>query len=204
MKIICLGRNYCYEGMPDKESGTSEPVFFIKPDTALLRNNDPFYIPDFTREVDCECELVLRVCRVAKCIEERFARRCYDAVGLGIDFTARDIQRKAIAAGLPWETAKGFDHSAAVSPEFIAAERMGDIDDLHFELELNGEVRQRGHTRRMLLSADRAISYVSQFVTLRIGDLVFTGTPAAAARVYGGERLHATLEGHTMLDFDIK
>ena len=183
----------------------TEPVFFLKPDTALLRNNDPFYIPSFSQEVHYECELVVRINRVGKCIEERFAHRYYDEVGLGIDFTARDLQREAIARGLPWERAKGFDHSAALSPEFIPlAELGGDVQRLHFELTIDGQVRQRGDTARMLFGIDRIIHHISQYITLKIGDLIYTGPPAGVGPVHPGDNLKASLEGHMLLDFDIR
>lgn len=182
-----------------------EPIWFLKPDTALLRNNDPFYIPSFSQEVHYECELVVRINRVGKCIEERFAHRYYDEVGLGIDFTARDLQREAIARGLPWERAKGFDHSAALSPEFIPlAELGGDVQRLHFELTIDGQVRQRGDTARMLFGIDRIIHHISQYITLKIGDLIYTGTPAGVGPVHPGDNLKASLEGHMLLDFDIR
>ena len=182
-----------------------EPIWFLKPDTALLRNNDPFYIPAFSQEVHYECELVVRINRVGKCIEERFAHRYYDEVGLGIDFTARDLQREAIARGLPWERAKGFDHSAALSPEFIPlAELGGDVQRLHFELTIDGQVRQRGDTARMLFGIDRIIHHISQYITLKIGDLIYTGTPAGVGPVHPGDNLKASLEGHMLLDFDIR
>mgnify|MGYP001079495553 CR=1 FL=1 len=182
-----------------------EPIWFLKPDTALLRNNDPFYIPSFSQEVHYECELVVRINRVGKCIEERFAHRYYDEVGLGIDFTARDLQREAIARGLPWERAKGFDHSAALSPEFIPlAELGGDVQRLHFELTIDGQVRQRGDTARMLFGIDRIIHHISQYITLKIGDLIYTGTPAGVGPVHPGDNLKSSLEGRTLLDFDIR
>lgn len=206
MKIICMARNYAAHAAELHDGGSvpREPVFFLKPDTALLRNNDPFYVPSFSDEVHYECELVVRINRLAKCIDRRFANRCYDEVGLGIDFTARDRQREAIANGLPWELCKGFDHSAALSPEFVPlAELGGDVQRLEFEMELNGEVRQRGRTEEMVFTVDEIISYVSRFMTLRIGDLIFTGTPVGVGPVVRGDNIRARLGGRTLLDFDI-
>ena len=206
MKIICIGRNYSDHirefdnGAPD-----ADPIYFIKPDPSLLRNNDPFFIPSFSAQVDYETELVVKICRVGKCIEERYAHRYYDEVGLGIDFTARDIQREAIAKGLPWERAKGFDRSAGLSNEFVSLEELGKgIQDLHFEMTLNGEVRQSGWTGDMIFSVDEIIAHVSKFMTLKIGDLIYTGTPVGVGPVTPGDRLVASLEGHTLLDFDIR
>ena len=211
MKIICIGRNYAEHvkelhntaGGPD--GLPTEPVFFLKPDTALLRNNDPFYIPSFSQEVHYECELVVRINRVGKCIEERFAHRYYDEVGLGIDFTARDLQRRAIAEGLPWESCKAFDRSAAISPEFVSLQELGgDVQRLHFTLDLNGERRQRGDTAEMLFTVDRIIATVSRYMTLRMGDLLYTGTPAGVGPVRPGDTLRAALEGRELLNFDIR
>lgn len=211
MKIICIGRNYAehvaelHRSVNDSGRMPSEPLFFLKPDTAMLRNNDPFYIPHFTQEVHYECELIVRINRVGRCIEERFARRYYDEVGLGIDFTARDLQRRAIAEGLPWEAAKAFDYSAAISPQFIPlAELGGDVQNLHFDLTIDGELRQQGYTGDMLFPVDRLIAHVSRFVTLRMGDLLYTGTPAGVGPVAPGQNLVATLEGRKLLDFDIR
>ena len=183
MKIFCIARNYV-EHVDELKMGSvpSAPVFFMKPDTALLRNNDPFYVPSFSREVHYECELVVRINRVGKCIAERFAHRYYDEVGLGIDFTARDVQRAAAAAGEPWEAAKAFDHSAAISPKF----------------------RQSASTAQMIFTVDQLISHISQFVTLKIGDLIYTGTPVGVGEVREGDELTATLEGHELLNFDIR
>ena len=206
MKLICIGRNYADHAaeLNDGAELPKEPLFFLKPDTALLRNNDPFYIPSFSNEVHYECELVVRITRLAKCMDVKFASRCYEEVGLGIDFTARDLQREAIAKGLPWELCKGFDHSAALSNQFVPlAELGGDVQNLEFEMELNGEVRQRGFTKDMLFSVDQIISHVSRYMTLRIGDLIFTGTPVGVGAVKAGDNIKARIGGHTLLDFDI-
>lgn len=182
-----------------------EPIWFLKPDTALLRNNDPFYIPSFSQEVHYECELVVRINRVGKAIAERFAHRYYDEVGLGIDFTARDLQRRAIAEGLPWESCKAFDRSAAISPEFVSLQELGgDVQRLHFTLDVNGERRQRGDTAEMLFTVDRIIATVSRYMTLRMGDLLYTGTPAGVGPVRPGDTLRAALEGRELLNFDIR
>ena len=206
MKIICIGRNYADHAkeLNDGAELPKEPLFFLKPDTALLRNNDPFYIPSFSNEVHYECELVVRITRLAKCIDRKFASRCYEEVGLGIDFTARDLQREAIQKGLPWELCKGFDHSAALSNQFVPlAELGGDVQNLEFEMELNGEVRQHGFTKNMLFTVDEIISHISRYMTLRIGDLIYTGTPVGVGPVKPGDNIKARIGGHTLLDFDV-
>lgn len=206
MKIICIGRNYA-EHIKELDNGQpdAEPIFFMKPDTALLRNNDPFYIPSFSRDVHYECELVVKINRVGRSIAEKFARRYYEEVGLGIDFTARDIQSEAKTKGHPWERAKAFDRSAALSPRFMNLNDLGgDVQNLRFEMTLNGEARQRGWTGDMIFPVDRIISYVSQYVTLKMGDLIYTGTPAGVGAVAIGDCIKASLEGEPLLDFDIK
>lgn len=206
MKIICIGRNYA-DHIKEFDSGepSAEPIYFMKPDTALLRNNDAFYIPKFSTQVDYETELVVKINRVGKCIEERFAPRYYDEVGLGVDFTARDVQRRAMAEGLPWEQAKGFDHSAAISPRFLSLSEMGKrVEDLRFEMTINDELRQVGEPRKMIHSVERIISYVSRFMTLKMGDLIYTGTPAGVGPVHKGDVLRASLEGVELLNFDIR
>lgn len=182
----------------------TEPIFFMKPDTALLRNNDPFYIPDFTNDLQYECELVVRINRLFKAVEPRFASKCYDEIGLGIDFTARDLQQKCRENGLPWEISKAFDKSAAISPEFLPVCSFSDVNDLEFKLMINNEIRQVGITKHMIFSIDNIISYLSQFMTLKIGDLIFTGTPAGVGRLNIGDHISASLEGQTLLDFNIK
>ncbi|MFI3283224.1 MAG: fumarylacetoacetate hydrolase family protein [Rikenellaceae bacterium] len=207
MKIICIGRNYREHVAELNDGGDvpEVPLYFLKPDTALLRNNDPFYVPSFSQRVDYECEVVVKINRVVKAIDQKFAARCYSEVGLGIDFTARDIQREAIAKGLPWEHCKAFDHSAALSPQFISLEELGgDIQNLSFEMSLNGEVRQQGFTADMIFTVDHIISYVSQFMTLKIGDLIYTGTPVGVGAVKGGDTLSASLCGRELLNFDIR
>lgn len=207
MKIICIARNYRahIEEFDRKDEVPSSPQFFMKPDTALLRNNDPFYIPDFSRHIDYECELVVRIDRVGRAIAQRFAHRYYHRVGLGIDFTARDLQREAIEKGLPWESCKAFDRSAALSSEFLALSDLGgDVQNLRFEMSLGGRLRQSGWTGDMLFTVDGIIAHVSKFVTLKMGDLIYTGTPVGVGRVEPGDRLTASLEGRELLNFAIK
>ncbi len=207
MKIICIGRNYDEHITELNDGGTkpTEPLYFMKPDTALLRNNDPFYIPSFSSDLHYECELVVKINRVTKCIDKKFASRCYNEVALGIDFTARDLQREAIKNGLPWEQCKAFDHSAALAPNFLSLDSLGgDVNNLNFEMLLNGEVRQSACTSQMLFSVDEIISYISQFMTLKIGDLIYTGTPVGVGAVKAGDNITARLEGHELLNFDIK
>lgn len=207
MKIICIGRNYAdhIKELDGNDKIPTEPLFFAKPDTALLRNNDPFYVPDFSDDVHYETELVVKINRVVKSIGERFAHRCYTEVGLGIDFTARDIQRRCMENGLPWEICKSFDHSAAVSAHFISLEKLGKgIQDLNFQMEFNGQTIQKGYTGDMIFTVDKIISYISNFITLKIGDLIFTGTPVGVGPVNPGDHITASLEGQILLDFDIK
>lgn len=207
MKIICIEQNY-QDAVGSEKSGEgfdANPQFFIKPDSALLRNNDPFYIPNFSSEMGFETEVVVKINRVVKSIEERFAYRCYDEIGLGIDFTARDVLRKAIEQGNPWEIAKSFDRSTAVSPQFISLSELGgDVEDLNFSMQLNGEPTQESNTVNMIFSIDKIISYVSQFVMLKMGDLIFTGTPSGAGVVNIGDRITASLEDKRLLDFYVK
>ena len=203
MKIICLARNYRDHARELNNAVPDLPVFFMKPDSALLLGNKPFFHPDFSDEVHYEAEVVLKVCRLGKNIETRFAGRYYNEVTVGIDFTARDLQRTCIKEGRPWEVAKGFDQSAAVG-KFIRVERLQNPAGISFRLEINNTVVQEGNTAEMIFSFDEIISYVSKFITLRTGDLVFTGTPPGVGRVKIGDHLVASLEGQVLLDFRIK
>jgi len=183
---------------------TEEPVIFTKADSALLTNGHPFFIPDFTQRCDYETELVVRICRLGRSIPQRFAHRYYDAVTVGIDFTARDLQEKLTAKGHPWELCKGFDGSAVVG-NFVPKESLGrDIQDLHFHLDINGQTVQEGHTADMLRTVDELISYISQFFTLKMGDLLYTGTPVGVGAVHENDHLCAWLEDQKLLEFNVK
>ena len=211
MKIICIARNYSQHaaemGAPQYERGSQQalsPAFFLKPDSALLLKNQPFFYPDFSHEVEYEVEVVVRIDRVGKSIEERFAHKYYTSVALGIDFTARDLQREAKAKGLPWTLSKGFDGSAALSDFVPLAELGGDIQNLDFSLSRNGHVLQHGNTRDMLCPVDRMIAYISDFMLLRTGDIIYTGTPAGVGPVAIGDTLVGTLQGRQLLTCRIK
>mgnify|MGYP000838251335 FL=1 len=205
MKIIAVEMNYAQH---NKELGHTqenrEPVIFMKPDSAILKDGKPFFIPDFSDEVHYETELVVRINRLGKNIAPRFAHRYYDAVTVGIDFTARDLQRKFREAGNPWELCKGFDNSAAIGT-FISLEQAGgDLQNLDFHLDIDGCEVQRGNTADMLFKIDDIIAYVSRFMTLKIGDLLFTGTPAGVGPVSVGQHLQGYLGGEKLLDFHIR
>lgn len=205
MKIIAIGMNYqlhCHE-LHAGENLPQEPVIFMKPDSALLKDGKPFFIPDFSEQVDYETELVIRINRLGKNIAERFAHRYYDAVTVGIDFTARDLQRKYRAEGKPWELCKGFDNSAAIG-DWIPVERFKDIQQLNFHLDIDGKTVQRGYAGDMLFKIDQIIAYVSRFCTLKIGDLLFTGTPVGVGPVQVNNHLEGYLEDEKVLDFYIR
>jgi 2-keto-4-pentenoate hydratase/2-oxohepta-3-ene-1,7-dioic acid hydratase in catechol pathway len=204
MKIICIGRNYSEHAKELNNQVPENPVFFLKPDTALVIRNRPFYYPDFSKDIHYETELVLKICKVGKSIPEKFAHDYFDSIGLGFDFTARDLQQKCKEKGLPWEIAKGFDYSAPISQEFIPKENFNDLNAIHFHMELNGNRVQEGNSGDMIFSFSKVISYVSQFMTLRTGDLIFTGTPAGVGPVKIGDKLQAYLEGKAMLSCAIK
>ncbi|MGE4587631.1 MAG: fumarylacetoacetate hydrolase family protein [Mangrovibacterium sp.] len=204
MKIICIGRNYSEHVRELRNDFPKEPVIFMKPDSALLRNNEPFYIPSFSREVHYECELVVRIRRLGSHVDPRFACRYYEEIGLGIDFTARDLQNRLIAEGLPWEKAKGFDRSAVIGSSFIPKKELPDPVSIRFELKKNGQTVQHGDSAHMLFPVDELISWVSRYFTLKIGDLIYTGTPAGVGPVAIGDRLEGFLEGRKMFDFPVK
>lgn len=204
MKIICIGRNYADHARELGNQAPAEPVVFLKPQSAILSHKHPFYIPEWTQDVHHEIELVVKINRLGKTISESHASRYYDEVGLGIDFTARDIQTQLKAKGHPWERAKAFDGSAVVG-QFMKLTDLGkEVQDLQFQLTNRGQVVQKGHTKDMLFSVDRLISEVSKFMTLKVGDLLFTGTPSGVAAVRPQDRLVGTLEGNDLLAVNIR
>ena len=203
MKILAIGRNYVAHIQELQNEQPTEPVVFLKPDTALIQNNEPFYHPDFSQDIHHEVELVLRVSKEGKNIEPKFASRYYDQIGLGIDFTARDIQQRAKEKGLPWETAKAFNGSAPVS-KFLPVSEFADLKNINFRLEVNGTLRQTGNTALMLYDFDYIVSYLSKFFTLKTGDLIYTGTPAGVSAVKIGDRLVGYIEDKEMLNFEVK
>jgi acylpyruvate hydrolase len=204
MRIFAIGRNYAEHIKELNNERPDEPVIFSKPDTALLRANAPFYYPEFSKDIHHEVELVVRISKEGKNIQENFAPKYYDAIGVGIDFTARDLQQKAKEKGLPWDIAKGFNGSAPVSDKFIPVSDFKNLKDINFSLSINGELRQQGNTSLMLFSFDYIISYLSRFFTLRSGDLIFTGTPKGVAPVKIGDTLSASIENEKLLEFSVK
>jgi acylpyruvate hydrolase len=203
MKIICIGRNYLDHAKELNNPVPEKPVFFMKPDSALVIRNRPFFYPDFSSDVHHEIELVIKINRLGRSIDEKYAHRYYNQYALGVDFTARDLQSECKKKGLPWEIAKGFDYSAPVS-QFISLKEGDDIQNLDFRLDIDGESVQKGNTGDMIFSVNKIISYVSQFMTLKTGDLIFTGTPAGVGPVKIGNRLEAYLVEEKILDFYVK
>lgn len=204
MKIICIGRNYVDHARELKNEIPEEPVFFFKPDTSILPKKQPFYIPDFTNDLHYELELVVRINKLGKNIKEKFAHTYYNEIGLGIDFTARDLQKICKEKGLPWEKAKGFDYSAPLGDKFVDVSEIDDIDNINFRLTKNGKDVQTGNSKDMIFNIDQIISFVSQFVTLKIGDLIFTGTPAGVGKVEIGDLLEGYFEDEKILSLRIK
>lgn len=203
MKVIAIGRNYAEHIEELNNERPSAPVVFLKPDTAVLKNNAPFYHPDFSQNIHHEVELVLKVCKEGKYIQPQFAHRYFDEIGVGIDFTARDLQDTCKAKGLPWEIAKAFNGSAPVGT-FLPVSEFTSMNDINFHLAINGELKQKGNTSMMLFDFNAIIAYVSQFFTLKKGDLIFTGTPAGVSKVSIGDRLEAFIEDQKLLDFEVK
>lgn len=203
MKIICIGRNYAEHAKEMNSPVPSEPVFFLKPDTAIIKDNEPFYYPDFSNEIHHEVELVIKINKPGKNIKTEFAHKYYDEIGIGIDFTARDLQAKCKEKGLPWEKAKSFDGSAPIG-EFINKKELANLSDINFYLTINGETVQHGNTSDLIFSFDHVISYVSGFITLKTGDLIFTGTPEGVGPVKIGDKLEAFIEKQKLLTFEIK
>ncbi|ELR68111.1 Fumarylacetoacetate hydrolase family protein [Fulvivirga imtechensis AK7] len=203
MKILAIGRNYAEHIAELNNERPDEPVIFTKPDTAVLKNNQPFYYPDFSQDVHHEVELVLRICKEGKNIQEKFAHKYYDEIGIGIDFTARDLQQKAKEKGLPWAIAKGFNGSAPVS-KFLPISNFENLSDINFSLKIDGETKQQGNTSLMLFSFDYMISYLSKFFTLKKGDLIFTGTPKGVGPVHIGNKIEAYIEDEKLLEFEVK
>ena len=203
MKIICIGRNYTDHIAELENEKPENPVVFLKPDTAILLKGQPFFIPDFSQDVHHEVEVLVRINRIGKHIQPKFAHKYYDEIGLGIDFTARDLQAQLKAKGLPWEKAKGFD-GAAVVGKWVAKAELPQVDELQFSLRKNGEMVQAGNTALMLWKIDELIAYVSQFFTLKIGDIIFTGTPAGVGPVAINDVLVGELEGRELFNIKVK
>ncbi len=202
MKIICIGRNYAEHAKELKNDIPEEPLFFLKPDTAILKEKD-FYFPNFTNDLHFECEIVVKIDKVGKNIEEKFAHKYYSEITLGIDFTARDLQQKCKEKGLPWEKAKGFDNSAPISSKWIKLDSI-DFGKTEFNFFQNGKLKQKGLTSEMIFSIDQIIAYVSKFITLKTGDLIFTGTPSGVGPVQIGDVLTADMNGEHMFEFMVK
>ncbi|UCS92757.1 fumarylacetoacetate hydrolase family protein [Echinicola marina] len=203
MKIIAIGRNYTEHIEELQNERPENPVVFLKPDTALLKNNTPFYMPDFSNDIHHEVELVLKINKEGKFIKREFAHRYFEEIGIGIDFTARDLQKKCKEKGLPWEIAKGFNGSAPVG-QFLPVTDFKDLSNINFHLDINGAKKQKGNTSMMLFDFGVILAYISQFFTLKKGDLIFTGTPAGVGKVNVGDHLEAYIEDKKLLDFEIK
>lgn len=203
MKIIAIGRNYIDHAKELNNPVPESPVIFMKPDTAILKDNKDFYFPEFSSDIHYECEVVYRICNEGKHVSAKFAHKYYDAVGLGIDFTARDIQSKHKEKGLPWELAKAFDHSAVMS-NLIPKEEFENLSDINFSLQKNGSAVQVGNTKDMIFDIDSLIVYISKFITLRKGDLIYTGTPAGVGPIAIGDKLEGYIDDNLMFTTQIK
>ncbi|WP_029034958.1 fumarylacetoacetate hydrolase family protein [Salinimicrobium terrae] len=204
MKIICIGRNYTDHIAELQNERPDEPVIFLKPDSAVLLKKQPFFIPEFSNDVHYEVELLVRINKIGKHIQKKFAHKYYDEIGLGIDFTARDLQTKLKDKGLPWEKAKGFDGSAVIGEKWIEKSHFKDLNDIGFELEKNGKLVQQGRSSHMLWKIDEIIEYISQYFTLKIGDVIFTGTPAGVGPVAINDQLSGFIEDQQIFSIQVK
>jgi 2-keto-4-pentenoate hydratase/2-oxohepta-3-ene-1,7-dioic acid hydratase in catechol pathway len=203
LKIICIGRNYTDHIAELDNERPEHPIIFLKPDTAILLKNQPFFIPDFSNDVHHEVEILVKISRVGKHIDRKFAHKYYDEIGLGIDFTARDLQQELKSKGLPWEKAKSFD-GAAVIGDFILKESFKDVNKIDFSLQKNEEVVQKGNTSLMLWKIDALIEYISKYFTIKIGDIIFTGTPSGVAKVNSNDRLAGFIEEKEVFSIKVK
>ena len=203
MKIICIGRNYVNHAKELGNAIPKEPLFFLKPDSAILPKRNPFYIPNFSNEIHYEVELIIKICKLGKNIDKKFASTYFNEIGLGIDFTARDIQKNCKEKGHPWEKAKAFDQSAVISSKFYNKNEL-DEQNINFSLTKNGEIVQQGNSSQMLFDFDSIIAHVSKFMTLKIGDLIFTGTPAGVGKVAIDDVLIGAIEGEEAFKTKIK
>ncbi len=203
MKIICIGRNYVQHAKELNNTIPKEPIFFLKPESTLLLRNRPFFLPEFSKEVNYEVEIVIKINKLGKNIQKKFAHTYYDEIGVGIDFTARDLQRNCKEKGLPWEISKCFDFSSPIGT-FINKNQLPDINNINFRLEKNSEIVQQSNSSQMIFSIHEIIEYVSKFMTLKIGDLIFTGTPAGVGTVDINDKLEAFVEEQKLLSFKVK
>ncbi|MBC8757497.1 fumarylacetoacetate hydrolase family protein [Kordia sp. YSTF-M3] len=203
MKIICIGRNYTEHIAELENEKPTDPVIFMKSDTSILLKKQPFFIPDFSKEIHHEVEVLVKINKLGKYIDQKFAHKYYNEISVGIDFTARDLQSKLKEKGLPWEKAKAFDGSAVVG-KWISKDQFADLNDINFKLEKNKEIVQQGNTKQMLWKIDELIAYVSQYFTLKIGDIIFTGTPAGVSKVHTDDRLTGYLEGQELFSILVK
>lgn len=203
MKILAIGQNYIEHNKELNSKNPTEPVVFMKPDSSLLKNNKPFFIPDFSNNLHYETELIIKFNRLGKNIDSRFAHRYFAEIGLGVDFTARDLQQKLKSEGKPWEISKAFDNSAVIG-NFMAISEITDIQDIEFRLDINGKTVQQGNSKDMIFPVNELIAYVSRFFTIKIGDILFTGTPAGVGKVAIGDRLEGYIFDKKMFDFNIK
>jgi len=203
MKLICIGRNYTDHIKELENEKPRDPVVFLKPDTSILLKKQPFFIPDFSDEVHHEVEVLVKIKKVGKYIDKKFAHKYYDEIGLGIDFTARDLQAQLKAKGLPWEKAKAFD-GAAVIGNWLPKSEFQDVNNINFSLKKNGELAQQGNTQLMLWKIDKLIEYVSKYFTLKIGDIIFTGTPAGVGKVVANDVLTGFIEDKELFSIKVK